>query len=78
MENELRNARNCPANPPERKRQEPAQALGNHLVTLSMAYDLLTTRRRRKLVFGVLVVGIIASALVAMALFYMSQASVRF
>jgi len=39
-----------------------------------MATDPLTTRRKRKVVFGVLVVGIITSALVAMALFYMSQA----
>ena len=43
-----------------------------------MAYDQLTTRRRRKLVFGVFAVGIIASALVAVALFYMSQARPHF
>lgn len=40
--------------------------------------DPLTTRRHRKLVFGVLAVGIVASALVAIALFYMSQARPRF
>jgi hypothetical protein len=39
-----------------------------------MAHDLLTLRRRRKLVFGVIAVGILASALVAIALFYMSKA----
>jgi len=33
----------------------------------------MTTRRRRKVFFGALAVGIIASGLVAMALFYMSQ-----
>jgi hypothetical protein len=43
-----------------------------------MASDRMTTQRRRKLVFGVLAVGIIASALVAIALFYMSQAISRF
>ncbi len=43
------------------------------LLTRAMTRDPLTRQRRRKLVFGVLAVGIIASALVAMALFYMSQ-----
>jgi hypothetical protein len=41
-----------------------------------MADDLLTTRRRRRLVFGV--VGIIDSARVAMALFNVSQARPHF
>ncbi len=43
-----------------------------------MTYDPLTTQRRRKVVFGVLAVGILASVLVAIALFYMSQAIPRF
>ena len=43
-----------------------------------MTYDLLTTRRRRSLVFGVLAVGIVVSALVAIALYYMSQATPSF
>ena len=38
-----------------------------------MASDRMTTRRRRKLVFGVVAVGIIASALLAIALYYMNQ-----
>ena len=42
-----------------------------------MASDLMTARRRRKLVFGVLAVGIIASALLTLALYYMSQALAR-
>jgi hypothetical protein len=43
-----------------------------------MASDRMTTRRRRKLVFGVLAVGIIASTLVAIALYYISQARPHF
>jgi len=43
-----------------------------------MAYDQLTTRRRRKVVFGVLAVGIIASVLVAVALLYMNRAMPHF
>jgi len=46
--------------------------------TLAMSVDSLETRRKRKLVFGVLVVGILASALVAIALFYMSKSLPRF
>jgi hypothetical protein len=37
-----------------------------------MADDVITKRRRRMLVFGVLAVGIVVSALVAIALYYMS------
>jgi hypothetical protein len=43
-----------------------------------MARDRLTTRRRRKLVFAVLAVGIIMSGLVTMMLLYMGQARPRF
>lgn len=43
-----------------------------------MTYDPLTTRRRRKVVAGVLTVGILVSTLVAIALYYMSQARPHF
>jgi hypothetical protein len=43
-----------------------------------MADDLLKTQQRRKLVLGVLAVAIIASALLAIALFYMSKSRPHF
>jgi len=45
---------------------------------MTMASDLTLTRRKRKLLFGVLVVAIVASALVAIALFYMSKSLPHF
>jgi hypothetical protein len=38
-----------------------------------MTHNRIDTRRRVKLVFGVLAVGIVMSALVAIALIYMGQ-----
>jgi len=43
-----------------------------------MAYDFIAARRRRSLVFGVLATAIIASTLVAVALFYLSQTRPHF
>jgi hypothetical protein len=43
-----------------------------------MARDRMETRRRAKLVVAVLAVGIVMSALVAVALIYMGQAHPRF
>ncbi|HLH56464.1 MAG TPA: hypothetical protein VKY92_22950 [Verrucomicrobiae bacterium] len=43
-----------------------------------MHSDLMTLRRRRKLVFGVLAIGIMTSALVALALVYMGRSMPRF
>lgn len=47
------------------------------LLALAMTRDPLITQRRRTLVFVVLAVGILTSALVAIALFYLSQARPR-
>ena len=54
------------------------EAVGNHLITLAMASDLLARRRRRNLVVGVLAVGMIVSTVVAIALFYMSRSRPHF
>jgi hypothetical protein len=43
-----------------------------------MAADWMTRRRRRNLVFGVLAVAVIASVLLAVALFYMGRAKPGF
>jgi hypothetical protein len=43
-----------------------------------MTRDPVTTRRRRKVVFGVLAVGIIMSAVVAIILVYLGQVNPRF
>jgi len=43
-----------------------------------MATDRMTSRRKRKLVVGVLSVGIVTSGLLAIALFYLGQTRPHF